>query len=368
MDLLHDGLTERSGRIDTLEVAPQSSTEYEIPYGELSEDGEWLLNLRYILKESEPFIPAGHIIARQQLALTAPALPDAELELLTGRLRVLDAKTVTVSGEDFTVAFGEDGFVHTYEIGGKSILAEGAAITPNFWRAPTDNDYGASLQKKLAFWKAPVFELKSIKPSMDRGAIMVKADYAVCDSIALSLVYRINSAGAMEIAMEMDAPETLPNIFRFGLQIPMPRSFEQISYYGRGPIENYIDRQGYAALGIYNQTVTEQYYPYVRPQENGTKTDIRWWNISDGEGHGIRLTSGEPFSASALHYTIESLDSGPEKQQMHGAEIPEADLTNLLVDKVQMGLGCVDSWYSTPRPEYMLPSGKYQFKVKIERL
>lgn len=367
-DLLHDGLTERSGRIDTLEVAPQSSTEYEIPYGELSEDGEWLLNLRYILKESEPFIPAGHIIARQQLALTAPALPDAELELLTGRLRVLDAKTVTVSGEDFTVAFGEDGFVHTYEIGGKSILADGAAITPNFWRAPTDNDYGASLQKKFAFWKAPVFELKSIKPSMDRGAIMVKADYAVCDSIALSLVYRINSAGAMEIAMEMDAPETLPNIFRFGLQIPMPRSFEQISYYGRGPIENYIDRQGYAALGIYNQTVTEQYYPYVRPQENGTKTDIRWWNISDGEGHGIRLTSGEPFSASALHYTIESLDSGPEKQQMHGAEIPEADLTNLLVDKIQMGLGCVDSWYSTPRPEYMLPSGKYQFKVKIERL
>ena len=366
-ELLRDGRFERGGRIDTLSVEPQSSAEYDLPLGELSGDAEWLLNLRYILKSDSPFAPMGHIVARQQLSLT-PAVPVEKLSGVAGRISILNAKTVTVAGENFTVAFGEDGFVHDYILDGRDILAEGAAITPNFWRAPTDNDYGANLQKKMAFWKAPDFELESITPSMVGGLATVKADYAVSGRFGLSLVYRINAAGAMEITMVMDAPASLPDLFRFGLQIPMPAAFEQISYYGRGPVENYIDRQGYAALGIYDQTVTDQYFPYVRPQETGTKTDIRWWNITDADGRGLRLTSVEPFSASALHYTIESLDSGPEKQQMHGAEIDEVPLTNLLVDKVQQGLGCVDSWQSIPRDEYMLHSGHYEFTLIIEKL
>ena len=367
--ILHDGeLVDDYCLAQPLEVAPRSYGKIALPEVETSEEGEWLMNLRYYLIADEALVPAGHTVASQQISLTPAVLPAPEVPSVLGRISVLDAKTITVSGDDFTIAFGEDGFIHGYEIAGKSLLAEDAAITPNFWRAPTDNDYGASLQQKMALWKAPALELKSIKPSMEGGVVVVKADYAVGDSLSIGLTYRINGAGAMQVTMKMDASESLPDLFRFGLQIPMPVGFEQISYYGRGPIENYIDRQGYAELGIWDQTVSEQYYPYVRPQETGTKTDIRWWKISDSEGFGIRLTSGEPFSASALHYTIESLDSGPEKQQMHGAEIPQADLTNLLVDKVQMGLGCVDSWMSIPRPEYMLPSGKYEFTLKIERL
>ena len=351
-----------------LEAGPQASQKLALPHTDIDDEAEWLMNLRYFLLEDEPLIPAGHVVARQQLRLS-PAVPaSVDLPVAKGRISVLNAKNLTVSGEDFKLVFGDDGFISTYEIGGSSLLAEGAEITPNFWRAPTDNDYGASLQKKMAFWKNPEFELEAIAASMEGGIVKVKADYAVSERFGLSLEYKINAEGSMQITMSMDAPENLPNLFRFGLKIPMPASFEQISYYGRGPIENYIDRQGYAGLGIWNQTVSEQYFPYVRPQETGTKTDIRWWNITNDEGLGIRLTSVEPFSASALHYTVESLDSGPEKQQMHGAEIPQADLTNLLVDKVQMGLGCVDSWYSTPRPEYMLPSGKYEFTLKIDRL
>ncbi len=367
-EVLKNGEFVRGGAIDTLCVGPQQKAEYTIPYGELTDDAEWLLNLRYILKDGEPLVPAGHIVARQQLALTAPLPCSATLAPVQGRIGVLNARNIVVSGSNFKIVFGEDGFIQTYEVAGQSLLAEGATIRPNFWRAPTDNDYGASLQKKLAFWKAPDFELESITTKMEGGVLKVKADYAVSSRFGLSLIYSINAAGSMQITMRMDAPESLPNLFRFGLQIPMPASFENISYYGRGPVENYIDRQGYAALGIYNQTVTDQYYPYVRPQETGTKTDLRWWTISEEGGLKICLTSDAPFSASALHYTIESLDSGPEKQQMHGAEIPQADLTNLLVDKVQMGLGCVDSWHSTPRPEYMLPSGKYEFNLKIDIL
>ena len=367
-ELLRDGVAERSGRIDTLQVGPQGQAEYELPYGELSEDAEWLLNLKYVLKEDEPLVPAGHVVARQQLSLTPAVLPGAELSPVKGRISVLNAKSVIVAGDDFKIVFDENGFIRTYEIAGKSLLADGATITPNFWRAPTDNDYGASLQKKMKFWQNLEFELESISTSMEGGLVKVRAEYGGDFRYWLTLEYSINAAGSVQIKMSMNAMEDLPNMFRFGLQIPMPASFEELSYYGRGPIENYIDRQGAAFLGIWDQTVTEQYYPYVRPQETGTKTDLRWWDLTDEDGFGVRLTSAEPFSASALHYTIESLDSGPEKQQMHGAEVPQADLTNLLVDKVQMGLGCVDSWYSTPRPEYLLPSGDYEFTVKIERL
>ena len=369
IQLLHDGETVSNFCLEQpLEVAPQSVAKVALPAMEISEEGEWLLNLRYVLKADEPLVPAGHVVARQQISLKPAVLAAPELPVTTGRISVLNAKSIIVSGEDFTITFGQDGLINKYELGGKNLLAEDAQITPNFWRAPTDNDYGAYLQQKMAFWKAPELELKSIEPAMERGVVVVKAKYTVGGSADLALTYRINGTGSMAITMMMDAPDSLPNLFRFGLQIPMPADFEQISYYGRGPIENYIDRQGYAELGIWNQTVSEQYYPYVRPQETGTKTDLRWWTLSDAAGHGIRLTSGEPFSASALHYTIESLDSGPEKQQMHGAEILQAPLTNLLVDKVQMGLGCVDSWMSVPRAEYMLPSGKYEFTLKIERL
>ena len=367
-ELLHNGRSERSGKLEDIAVGPQDAAEFDLPYGLVTDDGEWLLNLRYSLKHDEPLIPAGYEIARQQFRIGEYHHSYEGVSPAKGRLTVTSGRNVSVKGEDFLISFGKNGLVDGYEIAGLSVLAEGAAISPNFWRAPTDNDYGASLQKIMSFWKDPVFELRSITPKMNKGVVEIEADYDGEKGVKLSMLYRINAEGSMEITMGMDAPDSLPDLFRFGLQIPMPKTYEQLSYYGRGPIENYIDRQGYAELGVWDQTVTEQYYPYVRPQETGTKTDIRWWTLSDGEGRGIRLTSSEPFSASALHYTVESLDSGPEKQQMHGGEIPEAGITNLLVDKVQMGLGCVDSWQSTPRPEYMLPSGRYEFKLTIERL
>ena len=141
----------------------------------------------------------------------------------------------------------------------------------------------------------------------------------------------------------------------------MPRSFETVEYYGRGPVENYIDRNHCADLGIYRQSVAEQFYPYIRPQENGTKTDIRWWKMLNQSGSGIKIVAEAPFSASALHYTIESLDEGLDKQQGHSQEVEEADLTNLCIDKVQAGLGCEDSWGRIARPEYLVPYADYEF-------
>ena len=150
-------------------------------------------------------------------------------------------------------------------------------------------------------------------------------------------------------------------MFRFGMQLVMPKDFEYVSYYGRGPVENYSNRNHSTDLGIYHQTVDEQFYPYIRPQENGTKTDIRWWKMLDQSGNGIKIVAAAPFSASALHYTIESLDEGWSKEQGHSQDVDEADLTNLCIDKVQAGLGCEDSWGRIARPEYLVPYADYEF-------
>mgnify|MGYP000519542252 CR=1 FL=1 len=153
----------------------------------------------------------------------------------------------------------------------------------------------------------------------------------------------------------------MPHLFRFGMQLVMPGRFDRIDYYGRGPVENYDDRNESQRLGRYRQLVKDQYYPYIRPQENGTKTDIRWWKMLNQSGSGIKIVAEAPFSASALHYTIESLDEGLDKQQGHSQEVEEADLTNLCIDKVQAGLGCEDSWGRIARPEYLVPYADYEF-------
>ena len=179
----------------------------------------------------------------------------------------------------------------------------------------------------------------------------------------LNLTYVINNKGAIKVTQKMTADKNakVSPMFRFGMQMPMPRSFENIEYYGRGPVENYIDRKGNADLAIYRQTVDEQFYSYIRPQENGTKSDIRWWKMLNEAGNGIEVVASAPFSASALHYTIESLDDGARKDQRHSPEVEEADLTNLCLDKVQMGLGCVNSWGTIALPEYQIPYGDYEF-------
>ena len=150
-------------------------------------------------------------------------------------------------------------------------------------------------------------------------------------------------------------------MFRFGMRMTMPAGFETVEYYGRGPIENYSDRNHVTDLGIYRQSVDEQFYPYIRPQENGTKTDIRWWKQLNAAGRGLKIVAAAPFSASALHYSIESLDDGMDKQNSHSPEVAKSAQTFLCIDKAQMGLGCVNSWGALPLPEYQLPYGDYEF-------
>jgi beta-galactosidase len=152
------------------------------------------------------------------------------------------------------------------------------------------------------------------------------------------------------------------------MQMQMPKTHSYIEYYGRGPFENYSDRNNSSFLGIFKQTVDEQFYPYVRPQETGTKTDIRWWKQINIAGKGFEYVADAPFSISALNYSMNSLDDGDFKDQQHSPEVKKSENVHICIDKAQMGLGCVTSWGAWPRPEYQLKYQDYEFVFYIRPL
>jgi len=371
--VLKDGKVIRTGRVDDLKVAPQETAKITLNIGKTCTCKEWLLNVFYKLKNREGLLPAGFTVAKNQLTLNDYKAPSMDLKnvettnVATVVPQIIDNQYhyLIVKGNNFVAEFNkQNGYLSKYAVDGTEMLKEGAALTPNFWRAPTDNDMGAGLQNRYAAWKNPGLKLVSLNSKTENDQIVVNAEYDMKNvSAKLYLTYVINNEGAIKVTQKMTADKNakVSNMFRFGLQMPMPRSFETVEYYGRGPVENYIDRNHCADLGIYRQSVAEQFYPYIRPQENGTKTDIRWWKMLDQSGNGIKIVAAAPFSASALHYTIESLDEGWSKEQGHSQEVDEADLTNLCIDKVQAGLGCEDSWGRIARPEYLVPYADYEF-------
>lgn len=376
--LLRNGRAERSGQIETLNIAPQQRGRLRLEVGDVPADGnEWLLNIRYRLKNREGLLPSGHIAATEQLTVHSytPALPTSR-QLSPARQTAVapvveeaDRNYLIVAGDEFRIEFDKhNGFLSRYEAGGQTFIEEGHALTPNFWRAPTDNDYGAGLQRKYAAWRTPEIELTSLKQRKEENRIIVEASYKMpAVKAQLELSYRIEASGTILVCQRMktDPEAKISNLFRFGMQLPMPKEFEAIEYYGRGPIENYIDRNHSTEIGLYRQSVAEQFYPYIRPQETGNKTDIRWWKMLTTSGQGLMVVADVPFSASALNYSIAALDEGPYKRNGHSPEVEEAGYVNFCIDKIQAGLGCEDSWGRIARPEYQVPYKDYEFTFMI---
>ena len=371
--VLKGGEIMRSGRVEDLNVGPQQTIKIKLPIGKTCQCSEWLLNVAYKLKNTEGLLPAGHTVAKQQLILNPYKAPSMELknqaksnwEVVEPTLKENDERYLIVDGENFRIEFDkQNGYLSKYQVNGLDMMKEGSYLKPNFWRAPTDNDFGAYLQRRYAVWKNPTIKLVSLQQRIADQQAIIEAAYELPEvSAKLNLTYVINNEGTIKVTQKMTADKSakVANMFRFGMQMQMPRSFDQVEYYGRGPVENYIDRKGNADLGIYRQSVAEQFYSYIRPQETGTKSDLRWWKTLNISGHGIQIVAAEPFSASALHYTIESLDEGTHKQQGHSPEVEEANLTNFCFDLIQAGLGCEDSWGRIARPEYQVPYGDYEF-------
>lgn len=375
--VLEDGIATACGCIEELHALPGETVKVKLPIGSVNQSKECLLNVFYKLKKQEGLLSAGHTVATDQLVLNSYPFPALKISnktlsntpLVLPVLKKHQTNALIVEGENFTVVFNKaDGLLSRYEVAGTEMIEPGSALTPNFWRAPTDNDYGAKFPKKSAAWKQPKRRLLRLDADVENGLVVVKAEYEMQEVNALlNLTYSINNAGEILVtqAMKSDGSSAQPSLYRFGMQLQMPKNFDHICYYGRGPIENYADRKSSTLLGVYNQTVAEQFYPYIRPQETGNKTDIRWWKQQNISGVGLQIISDTPFHASALNYTIESLDDGAQKDQRHSTEVSQADFTNLCIDKVQMGLGCVNSWSALPRPEYQVPYQDYEFSFML---
>ena len=371
--LLQDGKAVQNGTVDKLDVAPQQKTVVTLPY-QIPAEGEVLLNIEFRLKKAEPLMEAGQMVAYRQLEVrTANA---AAAVVAEGKLKVENKKKETeikVLNDFIDIEFDKaTGLLKEYEVNGVDLLGEGGTLKPNFWRAVTDNDMGAQLQKKFRVWRAPALNLQSITASKVKVGknvnAVVKAVYDMPDvKAALTITYTIAPDGTMGVEQTMDATEgeKVSDMFRFGMLMQLPFQMDNSTFYGRGPIENYIDRKGSQNVGIYTQTAEEQFFPYIRPQETGTKSDIRWWQQTDKAGKGFRITSGNLFSASALHYSIDDLDDGEEKEQRHSYEVPQSKYTELCIDKEQFGVGGENSWGAWPLPQHRLGYADKTFSFVI---
>ena len=371
--LLQDGKAVQNGTVDKLDVAPQQKTVVTLPY-QIPAEGEVLLNIEFKLKKAEPLMEAGQTVAYRQLEVrTANAVAAVAAE---GKLKVENKKKETeikVLNDIVDIEFDKaTGLLKEYEVNGIDLLGEGGTLKPNFWRAVTDNDMGAQLQKKFRVWRAPALNLQTITAEKVKAGknvnAVVKAVYDMPDVKAtLTITYTIAPDGTMGVEQTMDATEgeKVSDMFRFGMLMQLPFQMDNSTFYGRGPIENYIDRKGSQNVGIYTQTAEEQFFPYIRPQETGTKSDIRWWQQTDKAGKGFRITSGNLFSASALHYSIDDLDEGEEKEQRHSYEVPLSKYTELCIDKEQFGVGGENSWGAWPLPQHRLGYADKTFSFVI---
>lgn len=378
-ELLADGEALQSGRVTKLDVAPQQTRTVQLDYElkGICPQKEVLLNVEFRLKKAETLVPAGHIAAQRQMIVRPYAMPALELqneadmnvEIISSVVVDNDKYYLIVKGENFRLDFDrKDGYLCRYEVNGQPLLKEDGKLTPNFWRAPTDNDMGAKVNNKYRVWLEPGLKLTALNKTTEDGRVIITAEYQMeLVKAGLKLTYTINNRGAIKVTQEMTADKSveIPDMFRFGMQMQLPDQLKEINYYGRGPGENYADRNNAARIGKYAQCVDEQFYSYIRPQETGNKTDIRWWKQTDKGGKGLLFVAEAPFLASALHYSIESLDDGVAKDQRHSELVPQVDYVNMCIDKVQMGLGCVNSWGALPLEKYRLRYKDYKFSFMM---
>lgn len=383
---------------ETKGIAPQTTKmvksdalKYAIAEAETEHGKEEItVNFAFASDGTEPLVEKEQVIARQQFVINEYQFDKVDTPIATTSTKISGKKGklqstsnieveetnsyVKVSAKRMSVTIGKKtGLIDYLDVDGEPILKFRESMKPEFWRAPTDNDYGASLQKELKVWKNPVMNLKSFDKSEMKDSVVLTATFEMPEVKAeLVLRYRINAVGEVSVTEKMttDKAAKIADLFRYGMVLDLPASFSKLEYYGRGPGENYIDRHSSTFIGKYESDVKDEYYPYIRPQESGNHTDIRYFSIfNPASGKGITFEGYAPMECSAIPYSIEDLDSGDKKEHawgQHSGDLVDKGLTQVHIQQRQYGLGCIDSWMSKPMEKYRMHYGDREFRFVIK--
>ena len=333
---------------------------------------EYHLDLAFHLTRADGILAAGHEVAFLQFPVPAEApapvtairdFPEVEIAEGGGNQLILQ-------GTHFQVTFNRwTGQMVSYRYRGTDLLLDGPR--PNFWRPPTDNDYGARLQERLRVWKDAgdfmrIRTMEVTRRTNQEVEIHFHGFLPSADSAAYNLTYLVLGNGQVTVEGCMTpGPGDLPMLPRFGMRMSLPEDFNRLEWFGLGPQETYQDREAGARVARFQGSVAEQFHPYVRPQETGNKTGVRWLALQNGQGVGLLVTGDTLLSAGALHFTQEDLDDGPRKDQRHSGELDPRDLVALNVDYRQMGVAGINSWGALPLPQYTLPYGPYTVRFTL---
>lgn len=414
----------RNGKV-SLDIAPQESQELTVNVNGLEPKvgTEYFVNFSVTTVEPEPLVPIGYELAHEQFRL--PIEPVARTFATDGPALKCstDGNLLKVSSSRLNFVFDkESGIVTSYKVKGTEYFDKGFGIQPNFWRAPNDNDYGSQEPKRLQIWKQSSKDFRVVEATLDMDGkkdAVLKATYLLAAGNLYIATYRIHPSGVVKAdytftSTEMEANKTelseatLMATFtpgndalrkessklvvpRIGIRFRLPVHMNQVTYFGRGPEENYIDRNNGTLVDLYKNTADNMYFPYVRPQENGHHTDTRWLSLGK-KGKGLTIYADNTIGFNALRNSVEDFDGEEathrdyqwnnrdaeelkhdvatakniKPRQTHINDITPRDFVEVCVDMKQMGVGGYDSWGAIPDPQYLLPANKeYQWGFTI---
>lgn len=370
-ELLEDGKIIEKGTVKELSVAPQQTATIPLPVKNTVRAGkEYYLNVRYVLKQQEPFLPGGFEIAAEQFvwgkgaAVTPAVIKPGQLTLQQ------DAGHAVIKGSGFSVSFNlQQGSLEKYELKGEDLLK--GSLQPAFWRAPTDNDIGARFNHSLRKWRNAYADGKLLEATVNKTAngyeVVMKKEIVDGDAVVTQTI-AVHGDGSLKVTNGFTAVKGKHELLlRMGNDLQLQQQFNQIDFYGRGPWENYWDRKTASFVGIYHQSVDQQYFPYARPQESGNKSDVRWVTMTNKKGKGLRFEYADSLlNFSALPYSLNDLDPEADKKQYHSGELVARPEIYMHIDLQQSGVQGIDSWGAWPLEEYRIPfrSQEYSFWIK----
>ncbi|MCU4174222.1 glycoside hydrolase family 2 TIM barrel-domain containing protein [Carboxylicivirga sp. N1Y90] len=354
----------------TLNANESKVFEIAIPIIKGKQDSEYFIDFSVRLKKPTSILAEGHEVAHDQFAIAVPVHPIAKEEQHGNITTTENDEVINVNGQNFTINFNKStGTIGEWTVNGIQLIQKGPSL--NYWRAPNDNDKGSNMIKRLGIWRevSSNFEVDklTLEQSSSKKAIVTVDIKLPAINSNQTIVYEILGNGRIHISNTLSlGKKGLPDMPRYGMRLTLPVEFDNLKYFGRGPHENYCDRNRSAFVGLYESKVEDQYEPYVRPQENGYKTDTRWFELRNSDGWGLRISGAPSIGFSALHNPIEDFDQETHSENKHLNDIVKQDGVFVTFDLKQMGVAGDNSWGAKPYEQYTLPAQDYEFNFIME--